>query len=273
MRQGLQSPRQLVPRLLVLVIVAVVAVGAALLAPVSLAAPTATAGKAATRGSESVPARYRGKIIRKRVRYFPKRLLALTFDDGPSTNITPQVLQVLEKHHAKATFFVLGRNVKAHPEIVRQAAKAGHAIGSHSYSHPSRTSATQAASELERTAALVAQATGKQPVLFRPPYGITNGNLCQQALKYNYSVILWTISSADSNSIGSATIARNIIHTPNPGDIVLMHDAAGKKTTLGALPQILTELGAAGFQFVTVPELMRAWDEWEKTQQRTKHAK
>ncbi|MEN6642284.1 MAG: polysaccharide deacetylase family protein [Armatimonadia bacterium] len=273
MKPSLRSGERLAYRLLLLALVAVVAVGAALLAPASLAAPDATTGKRTAAASESVPAQYRGKIIRKRVRYFPKKLLALTFDDGPSTNITPQVLRVLEKHGAKATFFVLGRSVKAHPEIVRQAAQAGHAIGVHSYSHPSRATAAQAASELDRTAALIAQVTGKQPVLFRPPYGITNGNLCRLALKRNYSVILWTISSADSNPIGSATIARNTIHTPNPGDIVLMHDAAGKKATLGALPQILTELSAAGFRFVTVPELMRAWDEWEKTQQRTKHAK
>jgi len=216
--------------------------------------------------SATVPAKYRGQILRQRVRHFPRKLLALTFDDGPSPSITPRVLKTLREHHAHATFFVLGRSVKRWPELVRQAAREGHAIGNHSYSHPSGTSPAEAASQLQQTAALIEQAAGRKPALFRPPYGITKGNLCQTALAQGYTAVLWTISSADSNPIGPDIIARNIIHTPNPGDIVLMHDGETHAATAAALPQVLDELSAAGFQFVTIPELLQAWDEWEKGQ-------
>ena len=212
----------------------------------------------------AVPERYRGQIIRQRVRRFPKKLLALTFDDGPSPNLTPQVLRILRENQAHATFFVLGKCVKRWPGLVKQAAEEGHAIGSHSYRHPSSTSPTQAAEELTSTAQLIEQATGHRPVLFRPPYGITVGNLCRTALAEKYTAVLWTISSADSNPIAAAVIARNIIHTPNPGDIVLMHDGATHVETVKALPQVLRELGAAGFEFVTLPRLLQEWDLWLK---------
>jgi peptidoglycan/xylan/chitin deacetylase (PgdA/CDA1 family) len=220
----------------------------------------------------TIPAKYRGQIIRQRVRHFPRQLLALTFDDGPSPTITPRVLKTLREHQAHATFFVLGRSVKKWPELVRQAAEEGHAIGNHSYNHPSGTSASEAASQLERTAALIEQATGQKPRLFRPPYGITKGNLCQTALQQGYTAVLWTISSADSRTIGAATIAHNIIHTPNPGDIVLMHDGETHAATAAALPQILTKLSAAGFEFVTLPELLQAWEQWQEQQAEKPHA-
>jgi chitin deacetylase len=218
----------------------------------------------------AVPQRYRGQIIRKRVRHFPRRLLALTFDDGPDPQVTPVVLATLKRHGARATFFVLGRNAKQWPELVRQAAAAGHAIGSHGYSHPERCSQAEAQRQLARTADLVEQATGRKPVLFRPPYGITTGDLCQVALRQGYAALLWTISSADSRPIGAGTIAHNVIHTPNPGDIVLMHDGAGHAATAQALERILTELQASGSEFVTLPELLAAWDGWLTEQDATK---
>ena len=234
--------------------------------------PAAAAPLVADKPDFTVPTQYRGQVIRKRVRHFPRKLLALTFDDGPSPSITPKVLKTLREHHAHATFFVLGRSVKRWPQLVRQAAQEGHAIGNHSYSHPSSTSAAEAVLQLQQTAALIEQATGQKPHLFRPPYGITKGNLCQTALQQGYTAVLWTISSADSRPIGSAVIARNIIHTPNPGDIVLMHDAETHAATAAALPQILDELSAAGFEFVTLPTLLQAWAQWQGEQGAKPHA-
>lgn len=209
-----------------------------------------------------VPARYRGQVVRKRVRHFPDRLLALTFDDGPDPQVTPMVLASLKRHGAHATFFVLGRNVRRWPELVKQAAAEGHVIGSHGYSHPERCSPAEAKRQLRDTADLIEQATGHRPTLFRPPYGIATSNLCQTALSQGYAAFLWTISSADSRPIGAETIARNVIHTPNPGDIVLLHDGGGHAATAKALEQILTELEASGFRFVTLPNLLSAWDDW-----------
>lgn len=213
---------------------------------------------------ESVPSRYRGKVITDRVRRFPERVVALTFDDGPSEDVTPNVLKALADHHAHATFFVLGQYARLHPELLKQEKAAGHAIGNHSYDHPASTSPAQAESELRRTAAIIKQATGRAPVLFRPPYGITRGTLGKLAVKEGYTVVTWTISSADTRPIGPEMIANNVIHTPNPGDIVLMHDGPGRGATGQAVPLILDQLSAAGWRFVTLPELLSAWDRWQR---------
>lgn len=211
----------------------------------------------------TIPERYRGEMVRNRVRYFPHKLLALTFDDGPDARITPQVLDALAEHGARATFFVLGRQARAHPELLQRILDEGHALGNHSYSHPQRTTATEAETELDKTEALIAEAAGQKPTVFRPPYGIVQGNLTQAALARGYTAVLWTISSADTRPIDADTIARNVIYTPNPGDIVLMHDGPGRQATADAVPRILRELGDAGFEFVTMPELLRAWDVWQ----------
>jgi len=210
-----------------------------------------------------VPRRYRGEVIRSRVRYFPERLLALTFDDGPSESVTPRILDALREHGAHATFFELGSSIEGSEELTRRVFSEGHAVGSHSYSHPSSTPPGKATSELRRTAELIEKCTGHKPQLFRPPYGIVKGNLNRTALAEGYTSILWTISSADTDSRATVeTIANNVIHTPNPGDIVLMHDSASHADTAAALPRILEELGAAGFRFVTIPELLGAWHRW-----------
>jgi peptidoglycan/xylan/chitin deacetylase (PgdA/CDA1 family) len=214
----------------------------------------------------SIPERYRGEVVRNRVRYFPHKLLALTFDDGPDERITSQILDALAEHGARATFFVLGRQAKTHPELLQRIVAEGHALGNHSYSHPQRTTASEAQSELDRTDALIADVAGQKPTVYRPPYGIVDGNLTRAALALGYAAVLWTISSADTRPIDADTIARNVIYTPNPGDIVLMHDGAGHQATADAVPRILRELGEAGFEFVTMPELLRAWDTWQAEQ-------
>jgi chitin deacetylase len=200
--------------------------------------------------------------VTHRVRYFPQKLLALTFDDGPNPTVTPQVLRTLAAYGAHATFFVIGGRAKAHPGLLRQMVAAGHAVGNHSWSHPVSVAADRAARELRDTAAAIRAATGAAPTCFRPPYGIIRGNLARTALAEGYCVLLWTISSADTATRSSAVIANNVIHTPNPGDIILMHDGAGHSPSAAALPAILKSLTAAGFRFVTVPELLRAWDAW-----------
>jgi len=201
--------------------------------------------------------------VAHRLRYFPVKLLALTFDDGPDPRITPTILKALQAFHAHATFFVLGRNARRFPNLVRAEAEAGHCVGSHSYSHPAYTNSRQAIQELDATQRAIADAAGAPPTLFRPPYGITRGQLAVTARRKGYAVITWTISSADTRPISPEQIAKNVIYTPNPGDIVLMHDGAGHRATAAAVPLILKALSARGWRFVTVPELLQAWAEWE----------
>jgi peptidoglycan/xylan/chitin deacetylase (PgdA/CDA1 family) len=187
-----------------------------------------------------------------------QKLLALTFDDGPDTANTPRILDALKRHHAHATFFVLGAQARLHPELVSRIVAEGHALGSHSWSHPSRVSSQRAREEVESTEALLKKITGHAPALFRPPYGILKNGLASAAQKKGNAVILWTISSADTRPISSRQIADNIIHTPDSGDIALMHDGPGHIKTADAVPLILDELGRAGWRFVTIPEMLSA---------------
>ncbi len=231
-------------------------------APSAAAAGVPAAAPGASALDWTIPQQFRGHVVAKRVRFFSRRLLALTFDDGPDPKLTPQILDLLAEHRAHATFFVLGETAQGRGDLLRRMAAEGHVVGLHGFTHVARVTPEQAAASLDRTAAVIEKATGRRPTVFRPPYGLTGSNLTRMARRHGYAVILWTISSADTRPIGAPVIARNVIHTPNPGDIVLMHDGSGHRATVEALPQILRELGQAGFQFVTVPELLRAWDEW-----------
>lgn len=204
-------------------------------------------------------AQFRGKIVSRRPAGFRERFLAITIDDGPDPVITPRMLTTLKAHGAKATFFVLGSLAERHPELLRRMAAEGHAIASHTYSHALHPSEEQARQELSKTARAIRKATGREPILFRPPGGSRSSWTCRLAARDNYAVILWTLSSADTATKSPDVIANNVIHTPAPGDIILMHDSSTKAATAEALPRILEELGRAGWKFVTVPEMLEAW--------------
>lgn len=220
------------------------------------------------RAHNGVPAEFRGITISSRPRGFNEKLVALTIDDGPDSVITPKMLGILKERHAHATFFVLGASAARHPELLRRMVAEGHEIGSHTFSHALHPSREQALSELARTADAIRRAVGHGPALFRPPGGNRRSWTARMALEQGYSVILWTISSADTATHDPAVIANNVIHTPNPGDIVLMHDSSTKIATAVALPRILDELGRQGWRFVTVSEMLIAWSHAEMTPKR-----
>lgn len=223
---------------------------------------SAPAAKTLPPADWSIPKRYRGKLVAMRVRHFPEKIIALTFDDGPSANITPKVLKALAEHGARATFFVQGVNAKRHPELLKAIVAQGSVIGNHSYSHPKQVSPAGAVREINRTAEIIRRATGHGPCCFRPPYGITRGNLAHVASKECYPVVTWTVSTADASHVPAEEMVTNVLDTPSPGDIVLMHDAADHGPTAEAVPQILDRLSAMGYRCVTIPDLLRAWDQW-----------
>jgi peptidoglycan-N-acetylglucosamine deacetylase len=199
-----------------------------------------------------------GVVIDRRVTPAHGKLLALTVDDGPDPVITPRILDILRLHKARATFFVLGRQAERYPELLARMRAEGHAIGNHTYSHVLHPGSAQARLEQDRTEKIIRMATGTTPVLFRPPGGDLHGANTREALRRGRTVVRWTISTADTATSSPAIIANNVIHTPNPGDIVLMHDSSSKAATALALPRILSELEAKGWQFVTIPELLQA---------------
>src|SRR5438445_5684080 len=184
--------------------------------------------------------------------------IAMTFDDGPSAALTPKLLDLLATHHIKATFFVIGENVAEHPEIVARAAREGHEIASHSWSHPNFAKMSQESvrSQLQRTDDAIRNATGKRPTLLRPPYGsITEREKRWIHDEFGYHIILWDVDPLDWKRPGPAVVRSRILKETRPGSIVLSHDI--HPGTIEAMPSTLDALEAKGFKFVTVSELIR----------------
>ena len=184
--------------------------------------------------------------------------IAMTFDDGPSATLTPKLLDLLATRHIKVTFFVIGENVAEHPEIVARAAREGHEIGNHSWSHPNfgKMSDDNVRSQLRRTDDAIRSAMGNRPTLMRPPYGsITAREKHWIHDEFGYRIILWDVDPYDWKRPGPAVVRNRILKETQPGSIVLSHDI--HPGTIEAMPSTLDALEAKGFKFVTVSELIR----------------
>ena len=184
--------------------------------------------------------------------------IAMTFDDGPSATLTPRLLDILAAHHIKATFFVIGENVGEHPEIVARAAREGHEIGNHSWSHPNlaRMSDDTVRRQLWRTDDAIKSATGIRPRLLRPPYGsITARQKRWIHDEFGYEIILWDVDPYDWKRPGPSVVRNRILKETRPGSIVLSHDI--HLGTIEAMPSTFDALEAKGFKFVTVSQLIR----------------
>jgi peptidoglycan/xylan/chitin deacetylase (PgdA/CDA1 family) len=183
--------------------------------------------------------------------------IAMTFDDGPSEKLTPKLLQLLAARHIKATFFVLGENVAQYPDVVARAAKEGHEIASHSWSHPNffKLSDEALRSQLRRTDDAIKQATGQRPTLMRPPYGnITARQKRWIHDEFGYQIIMWDVDPLDWKRPGPQVVSNRILKETRAGSIVLSHDI--HPGTIEAMPATLDQLEAKGFKFVTVSELI-----------------
>jgi peptidoglycan/xylan/chitin deacetylase (PgdA/CDA1 family) len=184
--------------------------------------------------------------------------IAMTFDDGPSATLTPKLLDLLATHHIKATFFVIGENVAEHPEVVARAAREGHEIANHSWSHPNlgKMSDDSVRRQLRQTDDAIKNATGRRPTLMRPPYGsITAREKRWIHDEFGYDIILWDVDPYDWKRPGPAVVRARILKETRPGSIVLSHDI--HPGTIEAMPSTFDELEAKGFKFVTVSELIK----------------
>ena len=190
------------------------------------------------------------------VEFFPEaKLVALSFDDGPHSIYTAELLAILKREEVKASFFVLGGRVTANAELLRDMAEAGHQIGNHSYSHRRLTSlsAEDRAFEIHGTAELLESITGAKPDALRPPYGEYNEMLKNEA---GCPLILWSVDPRDWQSRNAEAVYQAVIRSVGDGDIVLMHDIY--PTTVQAVERIIPELKAQGYRLVTVEELIQA---------------
>ncbi|MEQ1354196.1 MAG: polysaccharide deacetylase family protein [Candidatus Acidiferrum sp.] len=183
--------------------------------------------------------------------------IAMTFDDGPSEKLTPQLLDLLAAHHIKATFFVIGKNVVQYPEILQRAVREGHEIANHSWSHPAfgKMSDARVRAELQKTDDAIRSAIEARPVLMRPPYGSITARQKQWIHEeFGYRTILWDVDPLDWKRPGPSVVTSRIVRETRPGSIVLSHDI--HPGTIKAMPETFDQLEAKGFKFVTVSELI-----------------
>ncbi|QGQ99971.1 polysaccharide deacetylase family protein [Paenibacillus psychroresistens] len=188
--------------------------------------------------------------------------IALTFDDGPDNKYTPQILDVLQKYHVKATFFVLGIRAQANPSIIRRIVNEGHAIGNHSYDHanPAKMTEAQFEKQFTQTQLILDKLIGYEPKLIRTPYGAIQENQLKWAAKNGLIAVNWDIDSLDWKELSDSQVVANIMEHTHKGAIILQHSAGGDSQdlsgTLKALPIVIEQLKKQGFKLVTVPELL-----------------
>ncbi|MBN9645355.1 MAG: polysaccharide deacetylase family protein [Terrisporobacter othiniensis] len=188
-----------------------------------------------------------------------EKIIALTFDDGPHPKETHEVLDVLNKYNVKGTFFVVGKHANWYSKPLIRAAKEGHEIGNHTFTHPdiSNLSSEDIKREIKECEDTLVKLTGKKPTLFRPPYGsYSETKLGEIAKECGYKIILWTtIDAKDWKNPPSSQISDIIINKAKNGDIILLHDYA-TENTVKALDTIIPEMMKKGYKFVTVSELI-----------------
>ena len=204
-----------------------------------------------------------GTVYRVRAK---KKKVALTFDDGPSPEWTPQILDALKKANIKATFFMIGHHVKKYPDIAKRVAQEGHTIGNHTYAHSVILYYTpeEIEEEIKYTEMIIKEATGHKTKFFRPPKAWMRSNTKARVKSMGYEVILWSLNSKDWVEFNHRYIVKLLSHRVKNGDILLFHDSGNvfsaeggdRSQTVAAIPLLVRELHKKGFEFVTVEELL-----------------
>lgn len=184
------------------------------------------------------------------------KVIALTFDDGPTENVD-QILPLLDKYKAKATFFLIGNEIEKHPEEAKKLVEAGHQIGNHTYSHKRMVlkSPSFIQEEIEKTDELIRQSGYKGEIDFRPPYGKKLVGLPYYLNKHNRETIMWTLEP-ETYYTSAEDKVNNVVENIQPGSIILLHPMYGEPSeALQVIEDILQELTNEGYTFVTVDEL------------------
>lgn len=189
-------------------------------------------------------------------RDYKEKHVAITFDDGPNSTFTPQILQLLKSHQAKATFFCIGKHIEQYPDIVKSIVHNGHTIGNHTYSHSPYFDfygKQKVVNDIEKTNNLVETIIGKKMNLFRPPFGVTNPAIGKTIKQTKHKVIGWNIRSLDTIKYNEQSILNRITKKISPGAVILLHDS--KEITVSVLEQLLIFLQDNGYKTVTIDTL------------------
>lgn len=187
------------------------------------------------------------------IKKLEQKWIALTFDDGPNAETTPQILDILKRYNVKATFFVLGKQVAGKEDILKRMVAEGHEVANHSWSHPNLTklSPKEIKDEVERTQAVVEATIGQRPKALRAPYGAVNSTVADVA---GLPLIAWSVDSKDWESRNAAAVVNEVTTYTEAGSIILLHDI--HKSTVEALEPLLQGLTEAGYQSVTTSQLL-----------------
>ena len=195
-----------------------------------------------------------------------QKLVALTFDDGPNDPYTSQILDILEQNNARATFFVIGKNVELYPNTVQQMLKDGDVIGNHSYSHSANHALSNfGINDMRKGEIAIAAVAGVKPHLYRPPHGKLTPWEIHYVNRDGMIEVTWTVETRELSGQSAESEAQDIINRTKPGDILLLHDGYGtehgdqhadKTLTVKAVALIVQKLHSEGYTFVTVPQLL-----------------
>jgi peptidoglycan/xylan/chitin deacetylase (PgdA/CDA1 family) len=192
------------------------------------------------------------------------RQLALTYDDGPNDPHTLRLLEVLAKHNVHATFFLIGRYVQQHPEIVREIVQAGHVVGNHTFTHPLLIfkSEVEIRRQLTQCRDALQDAIAKPSNLFRPPFGGRRPAVLRLARELGLEPVMWNVTGYDWNAPPAAAIERKVAKQIRGGDVILLHDGghkqmgADRSQTVIATDHLITRYKREGHEFVTIPHMM-----------------
>ncbi len=195
-----------------------------------------------------------------------EKVVALSFDDGPNEPYTSQILDILKSRNVHATFFAIGQNVELYPDVARRIVAEGNVIGNHSYSHNANHALSlSGVKDVERAQMAILLVVGVAPHLYRGPHGRKSPWEIRDTRRMGLAEIAWTVSTRELSGKSAAYITQQVVSQTDPGEIVLLHDGYGtshgtaksdKSVTVQALPLIIDQLQARGYNFVTIPQIL-----------------
>jgi peptidoglycan/xylan/chitin deacetylase (PgdA/CDA1 family) len=183
--------------------------------------------------------------------------IAISFDDGPALNYTPEILRLLKQENIKAIFFCIGNRIAGNENILKQIKEEGHIIGNHSNTHHfwfDMFSSKKMLDDLKQMDHEMEMVTGLQPKLFRPPYGVTNPNLRKAVINGNYTPVGWSVRSMDTVIKDEKKLLDKISRSIKPGAVFLFHDTS--KIILSVLPAFIQEVKNRGYTIIPLDKLL-----------------
>lgn len=203
-------------------------------------------------------------IIESKIHYSgdgSKKLVSLTFDDGPETKFTQEILNILEEYNIKATFFVIGQNVEKYPEVLKEIREKGHEIGNHSWSHKylPKVSKKTLENEILMTEKAIRDILGDYDPIFRPPYGAIKKQGIEQINSLGYHVVNWSVDTRDWAGTSKDQMMSYVKQQLTPGGIILMHNSGSLSSFQNItelLPEMIEWISEQGYEFTTVSEIL-----------------